>query len=839
MNNRYILFILACSLVLLSRAQPGTLDPDFNTLDVGNGYGDGPSGTVHDMVVQPDGHILIAGDFYSYDGVPRNRIARLMPDGTLDLSFNPGSGANGEVNTIALLPDGKILIGGSFSAYNGILRSRIARLLPNGSLDTSFEPASGTNGTIEALAVQADGRIVITGSFNQYTGSVRNKVARLHANGQLDVSFDPGDGIQQGFINDVAVDPGGRVLLAGNFTSYDGEPANSLARINTDGSLDTSFDIGVGADAVIFSLVLSPDGTITIGGAFTTFNGVERNRMARLLESGEVDLSFDPGVGANDAIMSMKLREDGAVLVAGTFSMFNASERPGIAVVNANGTLNGAYENDEAQSVNITSTALLPDGKALIAGWFMVEVTNSYRRLARINSDGTLDITFNPGTGANLGVECIALQPDGKSIIGGFFTMFNGTPRTRVARLNVDGTLDQGFDPGAGAPARVRTIVVQPDGYVLVGGDFDRFNGVQAGCIVRLAPDGTLDPTFNTGSGALHAGFGSLINAIAIQTDGKIVLGGSFTFFNGVVASNLVRLHPDGTIDESFNIGSGPSGAVSSIAIQPDGKLLLGGDFIAFDGTSHRCVTRLEANGQLDTTFNPGTGASDSVHEVIVQPDGGIVVVGEFTLFNSQARGRIARLLPNGALDDGFTPGIGAQLDIRTAVLQPDGKVVIAGDLQAYQGTLRRYIARVDTNGFLDTSFDPGQGANSPISALALQPDGWILAVGSFTAYDGTGRNRVARILGGWQADVGVTELMADRLGVFPSPARDHLVLQERDGQPVGNVTLVGSDGRSVGQAARTDNHQLTLDVSMLSPGLHFVVADHQGMRRVHRFVKE
>ncbi|HRZ77244.1 MAG TPA: T9SS type A sorting domain-containing protein, partial [Bacteroidales bacterium] len=141
--------------------------------------GQGLNSLVYTLAVQSDGRILVGGAFSLAAGQPRTRIARLMPDGSLDTSFNPGSGANGGVRSISLQADGKILIGGDFSSYNGVSVNRIARLLPDGSLDPSFLNQGGTNGTVKSIAIQTDGRIILGGTFTNLMGSVAGRVGRL------------------------------------------------------------------------------------------------------------------------------------------------------------------------------------------------------------------------------------------------------------------------------------------------------------------------------------------------------------------------------------------------------------------------------------------------------------------------------------------------------------------------------------------------------------------------------------------------------------------------------------------------------------------------------------
>ena len=146
---------------------------------------------------------------------------------------------------------------------------------------------------------------------------------------------------------------------------------------------------------------------------------------------------------------------------------------------------------------------------------------------------------------------------------------------------------------------------------------------------MRPNPDGTLDTSFNPGIGANGNTF-----AIAIQPDGKIIVGGEFTYFNGVPKSGIVRLNPDGSADTGFNPGLGASGAIAGVALQPNGKIIIAGDFSAYNGTARSRIARINADGSLDTSFHPGTGTDNLISTLALQPDGKIVIGGWFSIYN-------------------------------------------------------------------------------------------------------------------------------------------------------------------------------------------------------------
>jgi len=162
-----------------------------------------------------------------------------------------------------------------------------------------------------------------------------------------------------------------------------------------------------------------------------------------------------------------------------------------------------------------------------------------------------------------------------------------------------------------------------------------------------LNADGSLDTTFNIGTG-----FGSQVESLKLQADGKVIAAGGFTTYNSTARNRIARLNADGSLDTTFNIGTGANLTINTIAIQPDGKVLIGGFFTTYNSTARNRIARLNADGSLDTTFNIGTGANGSVFDVSIQTDGKVLIAGSFTTYNGVSANRIARLNANGSLDN-------------------------------------------------------------------------------------------------------------------------------------------------------------------------------------------
>lgn len=333
----------------------------------------------------------------------------------------------------------------------------------------------------------------------------------------------------------------------------------------------------------------------------------------------------------------------------------------------------------------VYSNALQMDGKIIIAGSFTSYNGTACSGIARINADGSLDATFNSGTGANDVVYSIAMQSDGKILLCGSFTTYNGTARNGIARINADGSLDNTFIPGTGADDAVKAITLQNNGKIFIVGDFTTYNGTSRNHIARINSDGTLDATFNPGTGATGQYF-SEVNSIAMQTDGKVIIGGNFETYNGTSRNNIARINADGTLDASFKPGTGVRGTVHTIAVQRDGKALIGGFFTSYNGTDRYHIARINTNGSLDDTFNTGMSVNGIVYTITIKADGKIIFGGRFSRYSGTDRFCITRINTNGSLDDTFDPGTGTNNTVRTITLQADGKALIGGFFTEYDG---------------------------------------------------------------------------------------------------------------------------------------------------------
>jgi uncharacterized delta-60 repeat protein len=359
---------------------------------------------------------------------------------------------------------------------------------------------------------------------------------------------------------------------------------------------------------------------------------------------------FDPR--ANNAVFTLATQNDGKILVGGLFSELDGHPRNCLARLSADGVLDEAFNPGlgGAQTIPVqiqpyvASVVLQGDGKILVGGWFTVVAGQNRRCLARLNPDGTPDAGFNPEPDQD--VYALVLQPDGKILVGGSFTQLAGGRRPGLGRLNVDGSLDLDFNPEPNAS--VYALALQPDGKILAAGAFTRVSGLQRDRIARLDVTGRLDADFRpNANGGVYA--------IAVRADGRILLGGSFTEIEGIPRLRIAQLNPDGDLDSTFDLGA--NGDLSTIALQTDGKTLVGGGFTELGGRERNGIACLKRDGNVDLEFNAGIDtntAMNSVHCLAVQPDGKVLVGGWFDHLAGVTRHSLGRLQNSSSASQGL-----------------------------------------------------------------------------------------------------------------------------------------------------------------------------------------
>lgn len=344
----------------------------------------------------------------------------------------------------------------------------------------------------------------------------------------------------------------------------------------------------------------------------------------------------------------------------------------------------------------VEQVAELADGKVLICGNFTTFNGQNRSYIARLNADGSVDTTFNAQP--SYWVRHFSVQTDGKIVIGGFFTTVAGQPRNRIARLNADGSLDTTFNVGSGIETIIAAGIdgnidpfvfwteLQPDGKIIATGNFRTYNGESSQGLVRINPNGTRDTTFNVGNGLNSWG-----RTIRVLGNNQILVGGWFTEYNAQGANRLVRINPDGSRDTTMNAFYGDKTAVYAIAVQSDGKMITSGHSLNEEGLFDRCIVRLNTNGTVDPTW---VGSSnDKTESLLLMRDGRLIAAGYFNQLNGQRRTALGRYNANGSVEQNLL----AEIDnyVWTVAIGRNAKIYISGGFTRVDATTMPGVARL------------------------------------------------------------------------------------------------------------------------------------------------
>lgn len=310
--------------------------------------------------LQTDDKMILNGNFHVFTGSPRTYLTRLLPNGQTDNTFNADSVLFAPVNCSELQSDGKLIVGGFFNsiyyAAPNCSRNFLARLNSNGSLDTSFNTLNGFDNVVTAIAIQTDGKIIVTGWFTKFNGVVCNNVVRLNTNGSIDNSFFVNSILLNGDIFKIIIQHDGKILLANNNSQY-----SKIIRLNSNGSIDNTFSVGVGFKQTtnytegLNNLLLQPDGKIVCIGSFSNANSTLVNNIIRLNTNGSTDNTFTSGSGFNSYASHIVIQSDGKLIISGDFTSYNGTAASHIVRLNANGTIDNTFNT----GLGLSNSALL------------------------------------------------------------------------------------------------------------------------------------------------------------------------------------------------------------------------------------------------------------------------------------------------------------------------------------------------------------------------------------------------------------------------------------------------------------------------------------------------
>lgn len=612
------------------------------------------------------------------------------------------------------------------------------RPLPQGS----FGHARGVGGFVYALAAPASakGSVIVAGAFPNVDSFRSPSIARLNTRGAYDQTFRVGEGFRlagqgnslgevfDGLIHEVvpAADSSGDLYVAGAFTEYDGHAVGHFVRLNCDGRIDSGFAVGSGFNDEVTALAAARDGSgdVYVGGFFTAYKGQAVPQLVRLNRDGSRDLAFVPP--ATGTVGGIAVARDGS----GDIYAYNINT---VFRLNADGSLDDGFRRpylgsfDSSGITDVTSIIAADDGSGdLYIGGFFDTYDDHIPspRLMRLNSDGSFDTGFDVGTGFDGPVRVMAMAGDGSGdvYVGGEFRSYNGIDAGHIARLNPDGTPDAAFDPGTGFDLDVLAIAVAEDGSgsFFAGGWFTGYDGVGADRVARILADGTMAPEFLVPSRFDNWGFIRSL-AGAVDGSGDLYAAGPFRTYNGKDHKGVIRLNGDGSDDPAFVTDAAPNGATVVLPLK-DGS----GD--VYVGGAEGGLARLNPDGSVDAILQIGSGFAGSVNALAMPDDQGtdVYVGGLFSSYAGSTVGHIVRLNGDGSVDSGFATGSGFDDDVKVLAMARDGSgdLYVGGSFGNYDGRSAHRIVRLNQDGTLDTGFAPDLAAFSAPWIEDIKPVG-------------------------------------------------------------------------------------------------------------------
>lgn len=893
MKNILLLLFLLPSFVY---SQDGTIDLGFNnpvhlnnpTYNGFNSSSSSGGAEIYTTKILNNGKIAVYGDFDLYQGITTNKLAILNPNGSLDTSFNVGLGPDyvdqyyGSSSMISEQSDGKLIVVGSFTTFNGISKKNIVRLNLDGTIDTSFNVGTASNGYITCVKIQSDGKILCGGDFTQFNGQNYASMVRLNSNGTIDSSFNIGLGFkniinsftQNGIIKTIDIQSDNKIIVGGKFLKFNNFTKINLVRLNSNGTIDNSFNIGIGGgnnttngtnNGQIYRVIYdNSSNKIYATGIINNFNGNPGFNLLRLNIDGTIDTSFNftsiigyNGLNSNGYIYDMNLQSNGKILLGG--EGINLNDCTGdycskIVQINQDGTIDNTFD---CKLVGAYTTVYSIDSIndfIIVSGQFTSVNFGPILKgsIVKVLQNGLTDLSFNP----NLGAEA-SLPIFGSSI------SLNDGNIVAVSRKSVNYVYPNGNTNGIYNERLTAGLVkITSDGSIYQN-DYTNFltSNLSGNCLTK---DNASNLIISNGftrkigeNGLINNSFASTYSIItpnnvnifvydhAVQNDGKIIIGGNFRYTylgNSSYRQRLMRVNTNGTLDTSFNVGKGINGTsvagtegyfISTIALLPNNKIILGGVFTDYNDNTVSNIVSLNSNGSFDSTFISGTGFNNNVYKIIYQQDiDKLIVVGRFTSYNSSNSNYIIRLNSDGTIDSTFTSPftIGStNSHVINLVIQPDNKYIISGMIDNVE-----FLKRLNSDGTIDSSFANNTFSaaqitywNNPIENnlirnISLLPNNKILISGRFDHINNIRRDGIAVLNNSSFLNIDAFDYNSlKNIYIYPNPVIDKFELNSLNEE----VSIYSLEGRFI---KKFNHYETKFNITELKEGVYILKIKNQ-----------
>lgn len=794
-------------------------------------------GEMHSLAVSPQGRTAVFGTQHYSDGRLLGNLTVFDAQGQPDLAFQQAAGiieapgiAADLPGLLRFYPDGRLLLACNndiFCSQSAQVPSVVLRLLPTGAPDNSFRLSPTMyRPTIRTVAVQPDGKVLLAGSGNMFSGV--GPLIRLNADGSQDNSFMANiGGRSSDYISTLAVQPDGKILVGGLFVL----PAPALVRLLPNGQLDATFQAGVSSGHTVKEILVRPTGEVLVAGAATLTVQGQAGGLHQLLPTGRRDASFQapagygfvkPGDGRQ-----LHLLRNGRLLVLPTAPAGLTVQR-----LQASGSLDASFQAFAQWPVAPRTAALDTAGVLVVGGAYqhqrpLISPLLFSSPLLRMQPSGQLSSAFAPQLYLPGLVLSMVEQPGLGVVLAGDFDVVNGYPAPNLVRLKPGlPDIDTAFVDRMPHADRLDLVAVQPPGNGLLLGGFGQVDGAARGGFVQLAANGQLSTTFRR----YPAGYNS--SAVAVQPDGRFIVGGEMARL--YARCDAARFLANGDYDPAFSVAQSLSlGSRYKILAQPDGRILL-------LGTPH--AVRVQANGQYDPSFVPAVLTSNNstlIEDAVLQSNGRLTLCGQMPPQVAGQVGSLLRLLPNGQRDTTLAdPQVRPAFRPRSLTYRPDGRLVVG--CSYFQAPLQQRVAifQLQPNGTLDNSFAVVSGVGDVFTTL-LTSRGRLLAGGRFYYFANSVQQQLsvmAFVAAQPLAAAPPTPLLVE--AVYPNPAHDQLHLQLDAGANPQRLTLLNVLGRPVLRQS-IGAPELTLATSGLPPGTYLLRVEYAHRASTHRIVLE
>ena len=704
-----------------------------------------------------DIHLMLAGDIGFAGGQMADGMA--VVNGTTGAAVSAGSGGSFEYpdNILGVLADGAggfVVIGRQMTGFSGM-----ARYLDNGTLDSGFtvnitatfpptaELPVGSGGIYQAI--QHSTGWLVRGNFTTINGVARNGFARLNADGSVDTSWPSPN---TGFPNQIALQAGKAIISADNtFYRVDGS--------GVDGTFTpTTVPYNQIANA-INSIYVQPDDKLVLTGGFANIGAFSRVGIQKLRTDTAAPVLSVPEIGFTNGQVWGVSPHAGGLLIFGSFTTAASGTVNRIMRLNGDNSIDTGFV---APVINgdVNDAIELQSGKILIGGTFTTVNAVTRQRVAVLNTNGTLDTGWVPPT-VNNGVYRLHQTPDGKIYIiatpSSGFTTVGGVSMPVIARLNADGTHDNTYFGPVPVQANGSTLSIyqgvlpQSDGKFVLWGSHDLIRGAPMQYLALVDHNGPV-------SGFVNLAANSVIYGVDRLSDGKYIALGGFTTIGGLSTyQRIARLNTNGSLDTSYpssTIGSTPpTGGLGNRGIVP----LSSNRRLVYTNAGPYLI-RLNADGTIDGTYTAPT-LNNAPEFAAVQSDGKVILVGWFTTVSGNTRTRMCRLNADGTYDSSFPdvnlsdPGTAPRLSILA-----DNSIILLNSSASFTigGQSRNRLAKISAAGVVDATWNPQP--NGTVNRVRQLSGGQVIVAGNFTTIGGQSRSRLARLNSDGTADTGFVQ---------------------------------------------------------------------------------